>query len=130
MIIPDLIGNAAVVISSYVEWLKNIQHKSIGRLSVKYEVNSKRKFLAGLQKKFNENGINVDFTKIDSKVLRGGAGKDIVLSTIENVISETLDQVFQKCEEENLSFRIAAMALAMKRIEVSVKNAGYFWYFI
>lgn len=126
MIIPDLIGNAAVVISSYVEWLKNIQHKSIGRLSVKYEVNSKRKFLAGLQKKFNENGINVDFTKIDSKVLRGGAGKDIVLSTIENVISETLDQVFQKCEEENLSFRIAAMALAMKRIEVSVKNAGYF----
>ena len=79
-----------------------------------------------MQKKFNENGINVDFTKIDSKVLRGGAGKDIVLSTIENVISETLDQVFQKCEEENLSFRIAAMALAMKRIEISVKNAGYF----
>jgi len=47
-VIPDLIGNSGKIISSYLEWLKNIQHKSIGRLRVRWEQKSKMNLLKAL----------------------------------------------------------------------------------
>lgn len=71
-VIPDMLGNSGRVISAYREWLKNIQHKSIGRLTMRWEEKSKINMLEALQKKLSEKGIKVDFSKIDVKKLRGG----------------------------------------------------------
>ena len=51
LVVPDIIGNSGALISSYTEWLKNIQHKSLGRLTRKWEEKSKRALLNGLQEK-------------------------------------------------------------------------------
>ena len=51
LVVPDIIGNSGALISSYTEWLKNIQHKSLGRLTRKWEEKSKRALLSGLQSK-------------------------------------------------------------------------------
>ena len=48
LVIPDILGNSGALISSYTEWIKNIQHKSLGRLTRKWEEKSKRAFLEGL----------------------------------------------------------------------------------
>jgi len=49
LVIPDIIGNSGNIISAYLEWLKNIQHKSIGRLRVRWEQKSKITLLRALE---------------------------------------------------------------------------------
>lgn len=104
------------MISNYVEWLKNIQHKSVGRLTTKWEQKSKKMFLEGLNKKLNEKNINLKFNDKDLVRLRGGTGQDIIRSTIEGTISEALDSVFDRMRKNNLNMRTSAMSIAMERI--------------
>ena len=45
LIVPDILGSCGGIISAYAEWIKNIQHKSLGRLTRKWEEKSKRLLL-------------------------------------------------------------------------------------
>lgn len=48
MIVPDLLINSGGMIVSYMEWLKNIDHISPGRLTKKHELKKKVKLLERL----------------------------------------------------------------------------------
>ena len=125
-IIPDMLGNSGRVISAYREWLKNIQHKSIGRLTMKWEEKSKRNLLDALQKRLNSNGIKVDFSKIELKKLRGGGAEDLLKSTVAGVIEEAMLEAKDFMDKNNCSFRMACMSLGIKRINDKNKNSGSF----
>ena len=45
LIIPDILCNAGGVTCSYLEWIKNIEHKRPGRLTNKWEEKSKKMLL-------------------------------------------------------------------------------------
>ncbi len=124
LMIPDLIGNAGGLISSYLEWIKNIQHKRPGRLTKKWEEKSKGLVLKAIQDKLEEKGYKVDLEKAIKTEIRGADDKALVKSTIEGVISETIDNVLDRCKLEKCNMREASFALAIERINASF-NYGY-----
>ena len=49
LVIPDILCNSSGVSCSYLEWLKNIDHWTPGRLTEKWEQKSKEKILDAIE---------------------------------------------------------------------------------
>lgn len=56
-VIPDLLLNAGGVTVSYFEWLKNLQHQDMGRLSKRWEEQSKINLMKTLGYEINFDGV-------------------------------------------------------------------------
>ena len=82
-VIPDILCNAAGVTCSYLEWLKNLEHKQPGRLVTKWEEKSKKHLIQEIQKTFNEQGYNIDLSKLSQKSMKGPS--DIEFRFLENI---------------------------------------------
>jgi len=49
LVIPDILCNAGGVTCSYLEWIKNIEHKRPGRLTTKWEEKGKKMLLVAIE---------------------------------------------------------------------------------
>jgi glutamate dehydrogenase (NAD(P)+) len=47
-VIPDILCNAGGVTCSYLEWIKNIEHKRPGRLTSKWEEKGKKMMIKAI----------------------------------------------------------------------------------
>lgn len=65
LVIPDILCNAGGVTCSYLEWIKNIEHKRPGRLTTKWEEKGKKMLLDAIEKELRKAGVDVDLTKVD-----------------------------------------------------------------
>lgn len=96
----------------------------MGRLRVRWEEKSKISLLKAIQGKLQEKGYNVDFGKIDEFQLRGGAGVDIVRSTVAGIVQEAMLETQQTMKKYDCSFRTAAIINGLERIKEKIKDSG------
>lgn len=124
LIIPDILCNAGGVTCSYFEWLKNIEHKQPGRLTHNWEKASKESLLQGIQEQLKQNGITVDFNKIDKSYTRGGTDIELVYTGLDFIMSNSLRHIVQTSEKLNVNLRIAAFVDAIERIHACYDSVG------
>jgi glutamate dehydrogenase (NAD(P)+) len=108
LVIPDIVLNAGGVIVSYFEWLKNIEHKQLGLLVRRYENQSKKQLYDMLSVQLNR--------KEDVEKLKGPSERDLVYSSLEEIMCNTMREVINTAERIDSSLRIAAYKIAIKRI--------------
>jgi glutamate dehydrogenase (NAD(P)+) len=108
IIIPDILGYSGAIICSYLEWLKNLEHRNLTLLFKRFEANSRNNLLKLLST--SDIGITKDFKYL------GPEEDDLVLSTIEEIVDVSFENVLKTCEEYNLDLRSAALKIAVERI--------------
>jgi glutamate dehydrogenase (NAD(P)+) len=120
--IPDLILNGGGVTVSYFEWLKNLQHVSAGKLTRRWEEQSKRSLYSIIKgKKFDaaEHGGDEHHEEF-----RGAKEIDIVYSGLEEIMSQSVNIHLDQALAMNSSMRIAGMADAINKVADTYKESG------
>ncbi len=125
LIIPDILANAGGVSCSYLEWLKNIEHKQPGRLTMKWEEKSKKTLLSAIQKELKNKGVDVNLQDLDHEVIKGGDDLDLVYTGLENIMSIALRQTVETSQKKNINLRLAAYVNAINRIYKCFENTGF-----
>ena len=120
--IPDLILNGGGVTVSYFELLKNLQHVSTGKLTRRWEAQTKQHLYEFIKGK-----------KVEKSELEGGAYKDefrgareidIVYSGLEEMMCEAINHHFQMALDRSCSMRMAGFASAIDKVANSYKESG------
>lgn len=124
LIIPDILCNAGGVTCSYLEWVKNIEHKRPGRLTLKWEEKTKKVLLDAIQDEMKKVGVDVDFSKLSKDVTKGASDLDLVYTGIENIMSIAMDQTIKTSIEKGVNMRTAAYINAIQRIYACYENSG------
>lgn len=124
LIIPDILCNAGGVTCSYFEWLKNIEHKQPGRLTIEWEKKSKLILLEGIQKKLAEVGVNVDFSSFKPEVTRGASDLELVYTGLDSILTIALRKVYDVAHKKNVSLRLGAYIFSIEKVYASYENAG------
>lgn len=125
-IIPDVLAGTGGLISSYYEYLSNIDRRKLHDLITKWEERSKLSMLMLLDRLFEKTKFDVHVEdEIGKGWLEGPQEKDLHNGTIENIIGEALEKVMVAAEAKNLDLRTAAYNLAIHRINAHVKDVGF-----
>lgn len=124
LIIPDILCNAGGVTCSYLEWVKNIEHKRPGRLTLKWEEKTKKVLLDAIEDEMKKVGVDVDFSNLSSEVTKGASDLDLVYTGIENIMSIAMSQTIKTSIDKGVNMRIAAYINAIERIYACYENSG------
>jgi glutamate dehydrogenase (NAD(P)+) len=124
MILPDMYLNAGGVTVSYFEWLKNLSHVRLGRMSKRFEESSKRALISTLERLTGK--------KVSSRerktVIHGADEVDLVNSGLEdtmiNAYNELREAYLENPKIEDL--RVAALVVAIQKIATSYLQLGIF----
>jgi len=122
VIVPDMYLNAGGVCVSYFEWLKNLSHVRFGRLTKKWEEQSKRDLLSLV-----ETSAKVDASKnqqLYARILKGPSERDIVYSGLEETMISSINQVVNVSSELNVPLRTAAYVSSIRKIARVYQDAG------
>lgn len=115
-VIPDFVLNAGGVTVSYFEWLKDIEHSQLGRLTKRWEAKSNEAMMKCL-------GLAIP---AGNRLLEGPSEKQIVYSALQESMASAIKTVFNKALELNCSMRIAGYVIAMEKIAQCYEDAGIF----
>jgi glutamate dehydrogenase/leucine dehydrogenase len=115
MIVPDLLAYSGSYIVSYLEWLKNLEHRNLTMLFKRFETNS-------------INTLTKMLTTSDYGVIhepyKGPEESDLILSTLEEIVITSFNNVLKVSEEHNIDLRDAAYFIALNRIYETYKSTG------
>lgn len=120
--IPDLLLNVGGVTVSYFEWLKNLQHVSAGKLTKRWEEQSKKhlyEFIKG--KKYDATEFGGPGSPDE---LRGAKEIDIVYSGLEEIMCGSINSHYDQALDKNCSMRNAGFASAIEKVANSIKESG------
>ncbi|CAE7884720.1 gluD [Symbiodinium sp. KB8] len=120
VVLPDMLANAGGVTVSYFEWLKNLQHVRFGRMTRKWEENSK---LAMLDEIESALGYKLDQKRRDM-IVAGASELDIVYSGLEDTMVEAVQATVRTSREKGVNLRVAAFINALTKIANVYKDAG------
>lgn len=122
LIIPDNYLNAGGVTVSYFEWLKNLSHVRFGRMERRFEENSMRKMLLGVEdlvgKRFTEDLFN--------KIAHGADERDLVDSGLEDTMITSYNEIKEIRDRHSIDLRTAAFVSAINKIGHSYEQLGIF----
>ena len=122
LIIPDNYLNAGGVTVSYFEWLKNLSHVRFGRMERRFEENSMRKMLLGVEdlvgKRFTEDLFN--------KIAHGADERDLVDSGLEDTMITSYNEIKEIRDRHSIDLRTAAFVSAINKIGHSYELLGIF----
>ena len=112
VIIPDILCRVGDTISSYFEWLKDIEHAKLGRLTKRWDQQSRSMLM-----KIAEN-------KAEGK-WRGMTEESIVQSGMEDMINTTTDEVLRKwLGSKGRTMRSCAYELAILKVLKVYEDCG------
>ena len=117
--LPDMLMNAGGVTVSYFEWLKNLQHVRFGRMTKKWEERSKHIIVD----QFAKLGARMDPRDVQA-LLQGPTERDIVYSGLEDTMAQAVAETFATAQKHGVSYRLAGFINAIKKVEVTYKDAG------
>ena len=117
LVIPDILANAGGFIASYLEWLKNIEHKNLTLLIKRFDSNSRNTLVKMLSTA--EYGVNIP-------VYEGPTENELILHTLEDIIHESFDDILRKSEECSYSLKQSAFNLAITRLYNHKPEPGIF----
>ena len=120
-VIPDIYANAGGVVVSYFEWIRNISHIRMGRMSKQYEENRGEQIVQAInsisKKKLPKN--------IVEKIIHGANEDDIVASGLEDTMKNAFQEILHAKNFFRLdTYRTAAYAVAIKKLEKSYLDLG------
>ena len=123
LLIPDVWLNAGGVTVSYFEWLKNLSHVSFERMNKRYEEISTRRLLEA-----TERLTGTAFPPEEMKDLtRGPSEIDFVRSALQETMSESYRQIYEKWRSEDLpDLRTATFLIAIERVAAYYMALGIF----
>lgn len=124
LVIPDILCNAAGVTCSYLEWLKNLEHKQPGRLVTKWEEKSKQSMVVELEKQFREQGYNIDLSNLPKEVIKGPSDLDLVYTGLEKIMNVAMRQAIATSVKKDCSLRMGVFVNAIERIYKCYENSG------
>lgn len=123
-VIPDILCNAAGVTCSYLEWLKNLEHKQPGRLVTKWEEKSKKQLIMEIEKSFREQGYNIDLSGLSKTARKGPSDLDLVYTGLDKIMSVAMRQTAATSTQKGVSMRMAVYINSINRIYKSFENTG------
>jgi glutamate dehydrogenase (NAD(P)+) len=119
VVLPDMLINAGGVTVSYFEWLKNLQHVRFGRMTKKWEERGKNIMLD----QFTKIGAKMDAKDV-AAFKAGPSERDIVYSGLEDTMAQAVAETIATSQKYNVSYRLAGFVNAIKKIEITYRDAG------
>jgi glutamate dehydrogenase (NAD(P)+) len=107
LVIPDLLSYSGGFIVSYLEWLKNLEHKNLTLLFKRFESNSRKTMLNILQT--SDIGVQRD-------TFQGPEEDQLVLMTIEEIMDNSFKRVLREAEAIGIDLKTTALKIALERI--------------
>ncbi|KAI5703233.1 hypothetical protein M8J75_009318 [Diaphorina citri] len=129
LIIPDIFANAGGVTVSYFEWLKNISHSSLGRMSFGYDKEISDLLLSSidtsLSDTFNKK-IRIQKSAMYEDRISNATEKDIVQSSLTHSMQRAGRDILEYAEKSDnkLDLRNAAYCSALFKIFKTYEEAG------
>ncbi len=122
-ILPDLYLNAGGVTVSYFEWLKNLSHVSLERLTKRQFEEVNRRFITAIER---VSGKPMDLA--DTQALtRGPREVDYVHSALAETMKVSYHFIRENMKRDELpDFRTAAFKFAIERVADSYESLGIF----
>ncbi|KAL4703025.1 hypothetical protein ACJJTC_019243 [Scirpophaga incertulas] len=128
LVLPDLLANAGGVTVSYFEFLKNINHVSFGKLSIKFWRDSNTALLDSVEKSLKESSVDAKIkpSPIFQTMMSGASEKHIVNSGLEYSMMNACDNVMKAAVTHKLGLdvRTAAYITAIEKIFVTYDEQG------
>jgi glutamate dehydrogenase (NAD(P)+) len=124
VVIPDLYANAGGVTVSYFEWLKNISRVRFGRMSRKYDEQSK-----GNMVRVFEKVSRIEISSEDRALLiHGGEEIDLVRSGLEDTMAKAFSEIYAVMQEhpDIPTMRIAGFVVSLNKIASVYGHRGIF----
>lgn len=125
VIIPDVVAGTGGLVSSYFEYLSNIDRRKQHDLITKWEEKSKISMLSLIESVFDKAKFDIDFVdELRNTYMEGPQEKDLHNGFIENILGTALKRVIVTMEEKQCSMRTAAYNVAIKRISNNYDHTG------
>ena len=125
VVIPDVLAGTGGLISSYFEFLSNLDRRKQHDLITKWEEKSKLSMLMMIENVFDKAKFDIHFSnELKGGYLEGPQEKDLHDGTIESIIIDALEKVTRISKEKEISLRNACYNIALHKINDGVDNTG------
>ena len=123
LVIPDIFLNAGGVTVSYFEWLKNLAHMSLDRLTHRYEEETNKRVI-GIVENLTGRTLNKDERQT---LTQGPEEIDFVQSALADTMIESYNSIRElKNSNQIPDLRTASLALSLQRVSKSYLTRGIF----
>jgi glutamate dehydrogenase (NAD(P)+) len=124
LVVPDAYINAGGVTVSYFEWVKNLGHVRLGRMSRRFEQGAYNRLLESVG---DVTGRQFTAEEIE-RVTRGASEEDLVNSGLEETMLGAYHPIRERRlkEASQISLRTAAMIVAIEKIALNYEQLGIF----
>ncbi|XP_026333453.1 glutamate dehydrogenase, mitochondrial-like isoform X2 [Hyposmocoma kahamanoa] len=128
LVIPDLLCNAGGVTVSYFEFLKNLNHVSFGKLSIKFWRDSNTALLDSVEKSLKKANIDAKIAPTELfHTMMSGANEEIIVNTgLEYSMTNACQNVIRAEIAHNLGLdlRTAAYITSIVKIFTTYDEMG------
>ncbi|XP_048000071.1 glutamate dehydrogenase, mitochondrial-like [Leguminivora glycinivorella] len=128
LVLPDLLANAGGVTVSYFEFLKNINHVSYGKLSIKFWKDSNTALLDSVEQSLKKADIKatIEPTPMFQAMICGANEELLVNSGLEYSMTKACNNVMRAAKQYDLGLdvRTAAYVTAIERIFLTYDEQG------
>ena len=115
LVIPDILSFSGGFIVSYLEWLKNLEHRNLTLLFKRFESNSRKTLLKMLST--TDIGVAKD-------TYQGVSENELIFMTVEEIMDKSFNKVLLTAEEFDMDLKTAAFKIAIEKIYDQYKNTG------